>query len=1108
MTFREKTFGGDNTSFRSLSILFVILYLSLVFTQTALSQCDPEEITKLLAAVPTEDEELGCSVAVGGDTVLIGSNGEYDAGSVNVFVRLGDNWVQQAELTPDDVESFDHFGLSVDIDGDIAVIGAHFDDHSGEDDAGSAYIFIRSGGGWVQEAKLIAPAPRVSDYFGSVVAIQGETVIIGAPNDNLPNKIDAGSVFVYTRDAGLWQDPIQLTASDGLGGDRFGASVAIDSDLLVIGATGKDIGGSTGAGAVYIFSRSGGSWTEQSMLSASDAGQNDGFGMDVAVSGSTLLVGSGSDDHAGGTNAGSAYIFENSDRAWTEQVKLTASDAMENDRFGMRLALEGDTALIGASHHDGGSGIYSGAAYVFTGAGSNWTQDHKLRASDTNAGDYFGRRLDMDGDVALLSAQFKENAEIWQAGACYVFDLGCNPDDDGDGLLDESDNCPYLPNADQLDGDDDGIGDLCDNCPTVSNPEQEDSDFDQTGDVCDLCPGDPNDDADNDGLCGDLDNCPQTYNPDQFDQDDDGIGDACDNCLTEANAGQEDSDGDGIGDDCDPCPDDPINDIDGDGLCRINDNCPSVYNPDQADVDGDGLGDCCDYGESFSRRVFASDGEIGDRFGAAVDLENDTLVIGAVDDDHPGAVEAGSVYFFHNDGNTWSEQARVVASDASNGEHFGFCLDLDGGRLAIGDPYGDVTGLLCEGSAYIFHNTAEGWIEEDRVFASSTDEYDYFGCSVSLEGDTLVVGSFGDHYYTEFDVGAAYVYVRNGDEWIEHVKLRASDLAYGDGFGYSVDLEGDTIMVGAPFEDHDGIGSAGAVYVFNRDSDVWVETAKLTAADASPGDMFGRGVCLDGNTLLVSAPVDNHFDKIDAGSVYVFEKSGDHWEQTAKLTASDYDSLDLFGFSLAISGNDAIVGAVQDSQAGNSYAGSAYLFRRTGQAWYQQAKMSSAWASPQDYFGMSVALEGGTAVVGATEQGRSSVDQNGSVYLFSLDTSTTDCAYTIEPMSGTLPFVTSHDIRLTNQYMAQYRRAAGRISVQLANGQHYPNWRSGFATLPPGISHRASWNLSIPALPALIGDHSFTLTTEDVTPAPFNLPPYPPSGDVDIRSVTVTGIKP
>ncbi len=227
-------------------------------------------------------------------------------------------------------------------------------------------------------------------------------------------------------------------------------------------------------------------------------------------------------------------------------------------------------------------------------------------------------------------------------------------DQDSDGVLDTEDNCPAIPNADQLDTDSDGIGDacdnclaaanpgqtdtdqdsvgeVCDNCPATSNPDQLDTDNDTVGDLCDVCPGhDDLIDGDADNVPDGCDNCPVVVNSGQEDADTDGIGDACDNCPNDPNATQTDQDGDGIGDVCDICPNDSYNDIDGDGVCGDVDNCSTAYNPGQDDPDADGIGSACDNCPA-DYNVQQADND-GDGAGDVCDADDDDDSIPDVDD--------------------------------------------------------------------------------------------------------------------------------------------------------------------------------------------------------------------------------------------------------------------------------------------------------------------------------------------------------------------------------------------------------------------------------------------------------------------------------------------
>lgn len=247
---------------------------------------------KLLGADGTPGNWFGRSVAVDGATVVVGDccddAGATDTGSAYVFTRSGTVWSQEAKLVAADAAAFDDFGFSVAVSGDTAVVGAFKDDDGGAN-AGSVYMFARTGTTWVQQAKLLAGDPAPQDNFGRAVAISGDTVVVGAFLDD-DGGSNAGSAYVFSRVGGLWTQQAKLTAADRASGDGFGISVAIDGDLAVIGADQDDDGGSN-SGSAYIFMRTGTSWLQQAKLGAADSGSGDGFGYAVAIAGDLAVIG-------------------------------------------------------------------------------------------------------------------------------------------------------------------------------------------------------------------------------------------------------------------------------------------------------------------------------------------------------------------------------------------------------------------------------------------------------------------------------------------------------------------------------------------------------------------------------------------------------------------------------------------------------------------------------------------------------------------------------------------------------------------------------------------------------------------------------------------------
>jgi hypothetical protein len=258
------------------------------------------------------------------------------------------------------------FGYSVSIsgDGNTAIAGALFEEYGG-----SAYIFTRSGTTWTQQAKIQASDRQASDFFGSSVSMSsnGNTAIVGAMFEDTGGS-SAGAAYIFTRSGTTWTQQVKIQASDKQASDNFGVSVAIsdDGNTAIVGAYTEDTGG-TNAGAAYIFTRSGTTWTQQAKIQASDKQASDFFGHSVAISsnGNTALVGA-YNDHTGSDRTGSAYIFTRSGTTWTQQARIQASDKQASDNFGWSVAIsdDGNTTIAGAYNEDTG-GTDTGAAYIF-----------------------------------------------------------------------------------------------------------------------------------------------------------------------------------------------------------------------------------------------------------------------------------------------------------------------------------------------------------------------------------------------------------------------------------------------------------------------------------------------------------------------------------------------------------------------------------------------------------------------------------------------------------------------------------------------------------------------------------------------------------------------
>ncbi len=448
-------------------------------------------------------DQFGFSVAVSGDTVVVGANLEDSnatgingnqadnsapgAGAAYVFVRSGGTWSQQAYLKASNTNLNYQFGHSVAVSGDTVVVGSPLENggatgvNGDQSDlsagnAGAAYVFTRTGATWSQQAYLKASNTDSGDIFGYSVAVAGDTAVVGAlleasnatgvNGDQADNSLsNAGAAYVFTRTGTTWSQQAYLKASNPGLNDQFAFSVAVSGDTVVVGAVLEDsnatgINGNQAdnsalqSGAAYVFARTGATWSQQAYLKASNTDAGDAFGNSVAVSGDTVVVGAlAEDSNATGFNgnqadnsapdAGAAYVFTRTGTTWSQQAYLKASNPDVNDSFGLSVAVSGDTVVVGAlgeasnatgvnGNQADNSAANAGAAYVFTRNGTTWSQQAYLKASNTDGNDRFSRQVAVSGNTVVVGAVGEaSNAtgingnqadnSAFQAGAVYIF---------------------------------------------------------------------------------------------------------------------------------------------------------------------------------------------------------------------------------------------------------------------------------------------------------------------------------------------------------------------------------------------------------------------------------------------------------------------------------------------------------------------------------------------------------------------------------------------------------------------------------------------------------------------------------------------------------------
>jgi FG-GAP repeat len=679
-------------------------------------------------------EYFGASVAVSGTTALIGEPGSSDgAGLVEVFTESSGKWKETGSLKGSDTESGDNFGTSLAMSGTTAVVGAPT-----RDGGGSIYVFRKSEGQWTQTAELVGSDTVAGDWFGASVALSSSTIVVGAPRYG----DGTGRAYVFTSAGGDWGQAGELKAP-GNPGD-FGYSVAVSGDTALVGAPGT-----AGTGSAYVFKNVGGVWTHRSQLKV-PGGNPRNYGNAVAISGKVAVVCAwlGNDAQS---KTGAAYVFTEASGSWTEGQKLAATDSSGGDDMGSSVAITGMEIVVGGDLNWGSGG----AAYVFSDSSGTWSLTGTVVPSGGLGSFFSNKSLAVSGSTVLAGAP----GHGTDPGDAYVF----------------TETAGTWAQTQYLSGSNSFAGDEFGSSLALSGPE--------------AAVGAPGYDG--------------------------GAGRAY---LA-------------------------VPDITG------------VYKPTlPLDAHGTTAGD--HFGASVAvdgiTALVGAPGHGGG--GSAYVFEETTDVPFTKGTVRCLAGKLGPGGKFHTqECRSWLEVAELTAKGTATGDEFGEAVAVSGDTAVVGAP--DHAGT---GTAYVFSDSGGTWSQVAELTGKDTAAGDGFGAAVSLSGDIAVVGA-PDHAGT----GAAYVFKDSGGTWSVVTELSGSDKTAGDEFGASVSVSGDTAVVGAPDQ-----AGTGAAYLFRGSNGSWSELAKLSGSSTAAGDEFGESVAVSASLAVVGAPLHN---KSHTGVAFAFE---------------------------------------------------------------------------------------------------------------------------------------------------------------------------------------------------------------------------------------------
>jgi len=800
----------------------------------------------------------------------------------------------------------DLFGSAVAVSGNYAIVGAYEEDDAGGTGSGKVYIYNVTTGALVHTLdNPNAYSTSASDYFGNSVAISGNYAIVAAYAEGDAGGNTSGKAYIFNVTTGALvhtlDNPNAYSTSNI---DRFGWSVAISDNYAIVGAYFEDDASGLNSGKAYIFNVGTGALVHTlDNPNAYSTSLSDRFGDSVAISGNYAIVGTYLEDDAGGTTSGKAYIFNVTTGALLHTLdNPNAYSTSAVDDFGTSVSISDNYAIVGAyGEDDAGGGAGSGKAYIFnvtTGALLH-TLDNP-NAYGTSAGDYFGYSVSISGNYAIVGAYLEDDAGGFNSGKAYIFNVTTGS------LVHTLDN----PNAYGT-----SSGDLFGHSVAISG---------------------------NYAIIG------------AYQEDDAG---GIQSGKAYIFAGEE--------------------------LSYIG---REVYYDTETEIEysAGALVHTLDNPNVYST-------SLNDLFGWEVAISGNYAIVGAYLEDAAGGSGSGKAYIFNvTTGALLHTLDNPTAYSTSQADYFGYSVAMSGNYAIVGAYNEDDAGGLNSGKAYIFNVTTGALVHTlDNPNAYSTSQTDRFGDSVAISGNYAIVGAYSEADAGGTFSGKAYIYnVTTGALVHTLDNPNAYSTSASDIFGYSVAISGNYAIVGADQEDDTGGNDSGKAYIYNVTNGALVHTLdNPNAYGTSAGDQFSISVSISGNYAIVGARYEDDAGGTSSSKAYIFDVTTGALVHTLdNPNAYSTSAGDSFGDTVAISGNYAIVGANSEDDAGGSGSGKAYIFDVTTGALVHTLDNPNAYStSAGDSFAWTVAISGNYAIVAAYSEDDAGGTTSSKAYIFTVD---------------------------------------------------------------------------------------------------------------------------
>ena len=807
-----------------------------------------------------------------------------------------------------------------------------------------------------QIAKIVADDGEQNDKFGTSVSVSGEYILVGAEYENTNGIVSAGSAYLFKKDGnGRVSQLAKIKASDPEAQDNFGHSVAIDGSLIVIGSPNEDSAGEN-AGSSYIYSISADERVTQiAKLVASNATPNANYGISVAISQNKIVVGADKQS-VNANNSGSAYFYLVNGLSVTLKSIMTQNISGLNDNFGGSVAIDGDYIVVGAYGEDSLAND-SGSVYVFkidANTNSNFLQ--KLTAQSATNSDNFGISVDMSGEYLIVGA-YQEDSVAQNAGSAYLFKRDVN-----DTFTLEQ----KIEASDATEGDNFGNSVSIYGKYIAIGAYKKSATLQNSGSVYVF-------EIDSNGLAVQSSklNASDAQSSDYFGNSVSLSGD-----YIAVGAFGEDSLAFESGSvylfDAEPVeriyhynPLQNISNIDeGEKALLFNIDAQSPNSSLSYFLSGDDFDAFKNSGSSIENRL-AFDYEVPTDIGS----DNNYTLSVTMQDNKNNNLQINLSLLVNNRNYFLSNE--LNASETKVGDGFATSIASTSSYVVVGSPYSQ--------SVYLYKKNSDKTLTEiAKIISPFAESNAMFGVSVAIDGSYIVVGA-SKQDRSGIDAGEAYLFKIAADESVAFVsRISASDASSGDNFGSVVSISASYIAVGAPSR----LSNSGAVYLYKIDANSGVtQTSAVSSNGVNQEDSFAASLSLDGSYLVVGARGEDSLFN-DSGAAYLFKISlAGELSEIAKLKSSDIEQSDNFGNSVAISGDYIVVGANYED-SGATDAGSAYVFKRnsdTQNALQELAKLQASDISSSEHFGQSVSVKNSIITVGT-----SSTYRNGSVYIYSL----------------------------------------------------------------------------------------------------------------------------